>query len=260
MTTDDPRVASAAARFGDVAADYERGRPGYPEAILDELVSRTGLGPGVTVLDLAAGTGKLTRQLAALGVDVRAVEPAAGMRAQLEASVPGVPVFDGTAEAIPVADGSIDVVTVAQAFHWFSTQPALDELARVLRPGGWLALVWNEPPRSGWARELWDLRHRLTGFTGDYPGRGWKAVLDADGRFGPRSVTTVVTSVTTTVASELDDSTSRSYVHTLDEAQARQVLDELARFLTAHPDVAGRDVLSYERPCTLHLCQRTGSA
>jgi SAM-dependent methyltransferase len=260
VTTHDPRVAPAAARFGEVAADYERGRPGYPEAILGELVSCTGLRPGVAVLDLAAGTGKLTRQLAGLGANVGAVEPSAGMRAQLEDSVPGVPVFDGTAEAIPVADDSIDVVTVAQAFHWFSTRPALDELARVLRPGGWLALIWNEPPRSGWARELWDLRHRLTGFTGDYPGRGWQDVLDADGRFGPRTVTTVVTSVTTTVVSELDDSASRSYVHRLDDVQVRRVLDELARFLADHPEVAGGGDLSYERPCTLHLCQRTLSA
>lgn len=260
MNTRDPRVAPAAARFGEVAPDYERGRPGYPAAVLDELVTRTGLGPGVTVLDLAAGTGKLTRQLVALGADVGAIEPSAGMRDQLEASVPGVPVFDGTAEAIPVADGSIDVVTVAQAFHWFSTRPALDELARVLRPGGWLALVWNEPPKAGWARELWDLRHRLTGFTGDYPGRGWEAVLDADDRFGYRLVTTVVTPVSTTVASELDDSASRSYVHTLGEAQLRAVLDELSDFLAEHPDVAGGDNLSYERPCTLHLCKRTRSA
>ena len=259
MNVDDPRVAPAATRFGAVAAGYERGRPTYPEAILDEFVSRTWLGPGVTVLDLAAGTGKLTRQLAALGAEVGAVEPSAGMRDQLEASVPGVPVFDGTAEAIPCAAASIDVVTVAQAFHWFSTVPALDEIARVLRPGGWLALIWNEPPRAGWAKELWDLRHRLTGFTGDYPGRGWEGLLDADDRFGPRAVTTVLTPVTTTVASELDDSASRSYVHTLDEAHRRQVLDELAGFLADHPDVAsGR--LTYERPCTLHLCQRTRSA
>ncbi len=252
----DPRVSPAAARFGDVAADYERARPGYPAGILDQLVARTGIGPGVTVLDLAAGTGKLTRQLAALGADVRAIEPSPGMRDQLRASVPGVPVFDGAAEAIPVADRSIDVVTVAQAFHWFETRAALDELARAMRPGGWLALLWHEPPRSGWAAEHWALRHRLTGFTGDYPGRGWEAVLDADERFGPRTVTTVVSTVATSVEREMGESDSRSYVHTLDEVHRRQVLDELAAFLTGHPDVAGGAELTYERPCSLHLCQR----
>ncbi len=254
----DPRVAPAARRFGDVASGYDRARPDYPAAILDQLVATTGLGPGVTVLDLAAGTGKLTRQLAALGAEVTAVEPSAGMRDQLEVAVPGVQVVDGTAESIPQASSSIDVVTVAQAFHWFETRPALDELARVLRPGGWLALVWNEPPSGGWAAEHWDLRRRLTGFTGDYPGRGWEAVLDGDDRFGPRAVSTVVSTIVTSVEREMDESVSRSFVHTLDDAHQRQVLDELAAFLAGHPDVAGRTELTYERPCTLHLCPRLG--
>lgn len=142
------------------------------------------------------------------------------MRRQLEAAVRGVPVADGAADAIPASDASIDVVTVAQAFHWFETRSALDELARVLRPGGWLALVWHEPPSGGWAAEHWALRHRLTGFTGDYQGRGWEAVLD--------------------------------------DAGQQRVLDGLAAFLAGHPDVAGRAELTYERPCTLHLCRRLG--
>jgi ubiquinone/menaquinone biosynthesis C-methylase UbiE len=254
----DPRVAPAASRFGDVATGYERARPDYPAAIVEALVAQTALGPGVAVLDLAAGTGKLTRQLVSLGADVVAVEPSAGMRDQLEAAVPTVPVLDGTAETIPVADRSFDVVTVAQAFHWFDTRPALDELVRVLRPGGWLALLWNEPPAGGWAAEHWALRHRLTGFTGDYPGRGWEAVLDADRRFGPRTVTTVVSAITTTVEREIDESASRSYVHTLDPVQQQRVLDELAAFLAGHPDVTGRAELTYERPCTLHLCHLLG--
>jgi ubiquinone/menaquinone biosynthesis C-methylase UbiE len=249
-------VAPAAARFGDVAAGYERARPDYPLAIVDELVARSGLGPGVSVLDLAAGTGKLTRQLVTYGPDLVAVEPSAGMRRELVDAVPGVPALDGTAESIPVADGSMDIVTVAQAFHWFETRAALDEIARVLRPGGWLALLWNEPPPGGWAAELWALRQRLTHFTGDYPGRGWAVVLDADDRFGSRTTTTVTITVTTTVESELDESASRSYVHTLDADGQGRVLDALAAFLAGHADVAGRGTITYERPCSLHLCRR----
>ena len=252
----DPRVAPAAARFGDVAAAYERGRPTYPDVVLDALVAVAGVGPGAAVVDLAAGTGKLTRQLVGLGADVVAVEPAAGMRAQLAASVPGVPALDGTAEAIPLADAAADVVTVAQAFHWFHTATALDEIARVLRAGGWLALVWNEPPLSGWARELWDLRHRVTGYTGDYPGVGWEAVLDGHDRFGSRSTTVVSTTVTTTVEEATFDSASRSYVITLDSGARQRALDEVAAFFADHPEVAGQAELTYERPCTLHLCQR----
>jgi SAM-dependent methyltransferase len=252
----DPRVAPAAARFGDVAATYERARPEYPAAILEELATRAGVGPGAEVLDLAAGTGKLTRQLVDLGAAVRAVEPSSGMRAQLALAVPSIPVLDGTAERIPVPDGSVDVATVAQAFHWFETRPALDELRRVLRPGGWLALLWYEPPSEGWAAALWALRHRLTGFTGDYPGRGWEGVLDLDERFGSRTVTTVASAVSTTVEGQMEESASRSYVHTLDDAAQRRVLDELSVFLATHPDVAGRTTLTYERTCSLHLCRR----
>jgi SAM-dependent methyltransferase len=166
----DPRVAPEAARFGDVADRYERARPLYPEAVLSELAARCGVRSGTPVVDLGAGTGKLTRQVAALGADVVAVEPAAGMRRRFEAEVPGVPVLDGTAEAIPLPDASVETVTVGQAFHWFDTHRALEEVARVLRPAGWLALLWNERPESGWAAGLWDLRQRLTGAAaGTYP-------------------------------------------------------------------------------------------
>jgi SAM-dependent methyltransferase len=95
------------------------------------------------VLDLAAGTGKLTRQLPETGAEVVAVEPVDEMRALLEAAVPSALALRGTAEAIPLADGSVDAVTVAQAFHWFDRGAALAEIHRVLRPGGGLALVWN---------------------------------------------------------------------------------------------------------------------
>jgi len=251
-------VAPAAARFGDVAATYERARPTYPAEVLAVLADRAGVGPGARVLDLAAGTGKLTRQLVALGADVVAVEPSAGMREACAAAVPGVPVLDGTAEAIPAGDGTLDVVTVAQAFHWFRTGPALDEISRVLRPGGWLAAVRHGPPTTAWARELWERRHRLAGFDGAaaYPGRGWPAVLAADPRFAPAETTTVVVRRETTVAEELEEAESRSFVHTLEPDRLREVLADLAAFLAAHPATAGRPRLAYERPCTLDLCRR----
>jgi ubiquinone/menaquinone biosynthesis C-methylase UbiE len=254
----DPRVAPQAARFGDVADRYERARPLYPEAALSELAARCGLRPGTPVLDLGAGTGKLTRQLVAVGADVVAVEPAAGMRRRLEAEVPGVPVLDGTAEDIPLPDASVEIVTVAQAFHWFDTHRALDEIARVLRPAGWLALLWHERPESGWSAGLWDLRAQLTGSRRAYPGDGWEEVLAADRRFGPRTSSRHDVEVTTTVDAEVADSASRSCVHVVDDGQRREVLERLRQFLEAHPETRGRQRLAYTRPCTLHLCQRTG--
>jgi ubiquinone/menaquinone biosynthesis C-methylase UbiE len=129
-----------ATRGFELAADaYERGRPDYPAAAIDWLVERLDLRPGRAVVDLAAGTGKLTRLLVPSGVEVIAVEPIAEMRAKIE----NAHVLEGTAEAIPLPDDSADAVTVAQAFHWFRAEEALAEIRRVLRPGGGLALVWN---------------------------------------------------------------------------------------------------------------------
>ncbi|MEO6627336.1 MAG: methyltransferase domain-containing protein [Aquihabitans sp.] len=145
----------AAAGFGAGADDYERGRPSYPDDAVRWLGEHLGLGPGRRVVDLAAGTGKLTRLLEAGGSEVVAVEPVEAMRAKLAETAPGVEALSGTAEAIPLPDGSVDAVTVAQAFHWFDPDAALAEIARVVRPGGGLGIIFNErDARVPWVGEL----------------------------------------------------------------------------------------------------------
>lgn len=126
--------------FDLVADEYERTRPDYPP----ELLERLPLDASASVLDLGAGTGKLTRVLAARYADVVAVEPLANMRKTLERVVPGVTALPGSAERIPLDDSSVDAVFAAQAFHWFDKAVALPEIARVLRSGGTFAVVWNE--------------------------------------------------------------------------------------------------------------------
>ena len=125
--------------FGLAADLYERGRPDYPAPAIVWLVERLGLRPGRTVVDLAAGTGKLTRLLVPSGAEVIAVEPIAQMRALIR----GPRAIEGTAERMPLPDQSVDAVTVGQAFHWFHDEEALGEIHRVLRPGGGLGLIWN---------------------------------------------------------------------------------------------------------------------
>lgn len=172
--------------FSREAGAYERSRPGYPPSALAWLVRRLGLAPGVTVLDLAAGTGKLSRELAATGADVIAVEPVAAMRAALERLVPAARALDGTAEAIPLPDGVAAAVTVAQAFHWFDGDRALAELHRVLAPGGALALVWNRRDLSDPTQEA--LRAVLDRRRGETPAHrtdAWRAAFERTPHFGP---------------------------------------------------------------------------
>jgi len=137
--------------FGTAAADYESGRPTYPPDAVAWL-----LGPSpLRVADVGAGTGKLTRELARQGHDVVAVDPDAGMLAALSLAVPGVPTLVGAAEHLPLADASVDAVTFGQAWHWVEVAAASAEVARVVRPGGTLGLIWNLRDESvAWVAEL----------------------------------------------------------------------------------------------------------
>jgi SAM-dependent methyltransferase len=141
-----------ATQFAAVAAEYERGRPDYPPAAVGALAAELGLGPGAPILDLAAGTGKLTRALVAHGLDVTAVEPQVPLRDLLRETSGAAAVLEGVAEEIPLPDGAVDAVTVADGFHWFDRERALPEIARVLRPAGSLALVSTAPD---WGETAW---------------------------------------------------------------------------------------------------------
>jgi SAM-dependent methyltransferase len=127
------------------ARDYDELRPGYATEAVDWVVERGGLASGARVVDLAAGTGQLSRLLASWNLDVVAVEPASNMRAILQDRLPSVPVLDGVAESLPFDDESVDGVVVGNAFHHFDREAAFGELHRVLHLGGVVALFWAWP-------------------------------------------------------------------------------------------------------------------
>ncbi|MDQ1137118.1 SAM-dependent methyltransferase [Microbacterium sp. SORGH_AS 1204] len=142
--------------FGQAASAYESGRPGYPaEAVAWLLEPVREPGRSVRVADVGAGTGKLTRAIVELGADVVAIDPDADMLAALRENVRGVPTFAGTAERLPLPDAGLDAVVTGQAWHWVDVEPGSREIARVLRSGGALGLIWNiRDDGVEWVRRL----------------------------------------------------------------------------------------------------------
>jgi SAM-dependent methyltransferase len=232
---------SAAVGFARSVDAYERARPEYPPEGIAYIARELDLRPGRTVVDLAAGSGKLSRPLAALGCDVIAIEPVAEMRAAIG---PGIRALDGTAEAMPLPDDSADAVTVGQAFHWFDGPKALAEIERVLRPGGALALVWNRRPveRSELHRKITELMAPYRGATPGHASGKWREAfagheltewqfdfvqrLDADGL--------------------ADRVGSTSFIATLDDAERDPLLEQVRA-------LAGDGAVDVPYVCEVHV-------
>jgi len=238
-------IHEAAARgFADAAEAYERGRPGYPPAAVEHLCDVLGIGPGRAVLDLAAGTGKLTQLLVPTGAEVVAVEPVEGMRAALVRVLPEVTALAGTAEELPLPAASVDAVVVGSAFHWFRGDDALAEIHRVLRPRGSLGLLWNVRDESvPWVAELSALMEPHRGGAPGYSSGGWREAFTRTTLFSPlrraefRHVHRLEPeAVVARVASV-------SFVAALAESDRAAVLARVRALLARDPATRGREVV-----------------
>jgi SAM-dependent methyltransferase len=217
------------------ASSYERGRPSYPTTAVEQLARTLTIGPGRTVVDLGAGTGKFTRLLAATGATVVAVEPQAAMRDELLASlVPAsasVSILDGGAESIPLPDASVDVVCAATAFHWFDHEVAMPEIARVLRDGGGLGLIWNErDERVPWVREMTEII-RWDGYRPYGVDFDWRPFIELGGFFTHGGRMQVPYAQLLDRESFIDRVSSISYISTLSPEERAPVLARCAELV-----------------------------
>jgi ubiquinone/menaquinone biosynthesis C-methylase UbiE len=229
-------VHRAARGFDGAASVYDRVRPGYPPEAIAWFAEQLGLGPGRTVIDLAAGTGKLTAPLLETGARVVAVEPSEGMLAILRQRVPGTESIRGTAEEIPLPESSADAVVVAQAFHWFANDTALAEIHRVLRPGGALGLVWNRRDLSDPAHAV--LEKSLAPWKGDTPRHrdaDWSRVLEASPLFEPLAQHELPNDHELHPGGLEDRGASTSFIAALPAETRHEALAEVREFEAAAP-------------------------
>ncbi len=224
-----------AERFASVAGAYERGRPEYPLAVVGALAAELRMAPSARVLDLAAGTGKLSRALLAAGFDVVAVEPHASLREVLGGHIGAQRVLDGLAEEIPLPDASVNVVTVADAFHWFDHPPALAEIRRILRPGGGLAVLSMLPDWSGatWGHELGTLVERLRPEHPGFDGPPWQDSVRAAGGWTATPEIRVIASQPAQADQIVDHLGSMSWIAAMPEDERVETLERMRALVDA---------------------------
>lgn len=248
---------SAQQGFSTQAVTYAQGRPDYPRQLTGWLAEALHIDAQATVIDLGAGTGKFTRLLSTLAPTLIAVEPVEAMGVQLRKLLPDVRLVNGTAESIPLAPASADAVVCAQAFHWFSTEAALAEIHRVLKPDGHLGLVWNVRDESvDWVAAITEI---ITPYEGDTPrfhtGR-WREAFTGEYFSALQMTCFPYNHVGSPQEVIMDRFLSVSFIAALPAAEKATVTAQLQALIYTHPALQGRDTVAFPYQTQAYVCQR----
>ena len=248
-----PVIHEQAAKGFSAATDaYERGRPEHSSESVELLARELGFGAGSRVVDLAAGTGKLTRQLVATGAEIVAIEPIAEMRAKLSDALPDVEALDGTAEDLPLANHSVDAVLVAQAFHWFDSLRAASEIRRVLRPSGGVGMIWQARDASvAWVARLNEIIDAADDGHPRFRTGDWRSGFDLTAMFEPLQEAQLQSVQRVSPDGIVDRVASISYVAAMAPENRQPVLEAVRSLLDSDPATRGLDTI--ELPHVVHV-------
>ena len=253
----DPR---ARVGFQRAAGRYERSRPEAPRAAIDALVRSLGISRRSTVVELGAGTGKLTRLLAPRSGLYVAVEPVRAMRGQFRQALPTVPLVGALAEMLPIRVASVDAVAAAQAFHWFDVPRAMREMHRVLRPGGTVGLLWNVRDESvDWVRQVTRVMDRYDEGVPRFRLHAWRTAWDRTPGFDPLEKQSFPFVQRMDRETALARFTSVSFIASLEPARYREAENAIRDLLDSHPLTAGRDEIELPYQCEIY-CSRSTAA
>jgi SAM-dependent methyltransferase len=249
-------IHQSARGFDAAAGEYERGRPGFPVEATDFLAEQLCLAPGNVVLDIGAGTGKLTRALRGAGSRVIALEPLEGMRNQLAALLPGTWIVGGVAEHLPLPSRCADAAVAGNAFHWFANRSALAEIHRVLKPAGRLALIWTWVDESvDWVGELSQTVDRYQGNTPRHTDGGWKSALEHFGGFrnvGHQCFHFVLTGDFEIIRNHV---LSVSYIAKMAGGEQKRVVEEARNLIATYPATHGGSLIELPYRTDLYIYQ-----
>ncbi|MDC0678000.1 class I SAM-dependent methyltransferase [Sorangium atrum] len=247
----------AAQGYATAADAYEKGRPDYPRGAIELLRDTLRIDATSTVLDLGAGTGKLTRLLVPTGARLLALEPVEGMRRKLGQMVPSAIALDGVAEAIPLPETSVDAAVAAQSFHWFHGDLALAEIHRVLRPRGRLSLLFNlRDERVDWVARI---SHILDRHGRDAPIHrfgAWRRTFSDSRLFAPLGEHEFTHTQELDLDGLLERVASISYISALPLQERYAVLNEIRELAANHPDLAGKSVYLFPYRTLVPLYER----